>query len=45
MDDVRNLNGISVNTSVPSPVSEVPDAGEVLENDERAFHDALGEGR
>ena len=42
MDDVRNLSGISVNTGTPSPVSEVPDAGEVLENDQRAFHDALG---
>ena len=42
MNDVRNLSSNSVNTSVASPVSEEPDAGEVLEKDRRAFHDALG---
>ena len=42
MNDVRNLSSISINTSVASPVSEEPDAGEVLEKDQRAFHDALG---
>ena len=41
MSDIRNLNGISVDAGVGAPVSEVPDAGEVLEKDQLAFHDAL----
>lgn len=44
MSDIRNLSGISVDTDVSAPISEVPDAGEVLEKDQLAFHDALAEG-
>ena len=44
MDDVRNLSSISVDTSGSAPVSEVPRGGEVLEKDQRAFHDALAKG-
>ena len=44
MSDIRNLSGISVDTGVGAPVSEVPDAGEVLEKDHLAFHDALAKG-
>ena len=41
MSDIRNLSGISVDTGASTPISEVPDAGEVLEKDQLAFHDAL----
>ena len=41
MSDIRNLSGISVDTGVSASVSEVPDAGEVLEENQLAFHHAL----
>ena len=44
MSDIRNLSGTSVDTGVSAPVSEVSDAGEVLEKDQLAFHDALAKG-
>ena len=44
MSDIRNLSGISVDTGVSAPVSEVPDAGGALEEDQLAFDDALAKG-
>ena len=44
MDDIRNPSSIPVDTSVRAPVSETPDAGKALEEDQRAFHDALAKG-
>ena len=41
MSGIRNLSGISVDTGVSAPVSETPDADEVLEKDQLEFHDAL----
>ena len=44
MSGIRNLSGASVDTSVSVPVSEMPDAGEALEDDQLAFNDALTDG-
>lgn len=41
MSDIRNLSGTSFDAGVSAPVSEVPDAGEVFEEDQVAFHHAL----
>ena len=41
MSDIRNLSGISFDAGVSAPVSEVPDAGEVFEEDQVAFHHAI----
>ena len=44
MSDIRNLSGVSVDTGLSAPVSEVSDAGEVPEESQLAFDDALGKG-
>ena len=44
MSDIRNLSGVSVDTGSSAPVSEMSDAGEVPEESQLAFDDALGKG-
>ena len=44
MSNIRNPSGISADAGVVTPISEVLDAGDVVETDQLAFHDALAKG-